>query len=181
MFSILRKVTVIVLIGLTIFLSISFILNSGIGTPASILRAERCSLFAFEEYSEYMEQSLGILLEARIYLELSEDYRSASIAYVFNNLEIKQKEISYPKCIEQLQAAQISYLHHQALAYSAKTKEDIFSQVKHLYHKIRSECFLNLIILIQTIIMPSVPPDENLFQNANLNIYFLGRDPFNNF
>jgi len=164
-------------VGLTVFLSFGFILNSGIGSSASILKAEKCSFFVFEEYSEYMKQSLIILLEAKIYLELSADYSPTSIAYTFSNLETRQKEISYPECIEQLQAAQISYLHHQALAYSAKAKEGVFSQVEHLYHKIRSECFLNLTILIQTIIMPSIPPNEDLFQNANLDTYFLGRDP----
>ena len=176
-FSILRNVIIIVSVSLTVFLSFGLILNLGIGSPASILKAKKCSSFVFEEYSKYMEQSLKVLLKAKSYLELSADYSPATIAYVFDGLEIRQKEIAYPKCVEQLQAAQTGYLHHQALAFSAKTKQGVFSQVKHLYHRIRSACFLNLTILIQTIIMPPVPPNENIFQNASLNTYFSGRDP----
>jgi hypothetical protein len=178
MFSILRKVTIIVSVGLIIFLPILIILNTGIGTSASILKAEECSRYAFKEYSEYMEQSLRILLEAKIYLELSEDYSPATIAHEFSSLETRQKDISYPVCTEQLQVAQTSFLRYQALAYSAKAKRGFFSEIGYWYYKTRAEFSLNLTILIQTIIMPSVPLNENLFQNASLNTYYLGRDPF---
>ncbi len=172
-----RRITIMVFVGLIIFLPILIIPNTGIGTSASILKAKECSRYAFEEYSEYMEQSLIILLEAKIYLELSEDDSPIAIAQKFSNLETRQKDISYPACTEQLQVAQASFLRYQALAYSAKANRGFFSEIGYWYYKIRAEFSLNLTILIQTIIMPSVPPNIDIYQNANLNIYRSGRDP----
>jgi len=174
--SLLVRIFIIVILGSIIILLFTLILNTGIGTSASVFKAQKCSRYVFTEYSNYVEQSLEILLEAKIDLELSGDYSPNTVAYVFGELEIKQKELEHPECAEQYQAAQINYLHHQALAFSAKTEKGFFSKAKYWYHAMRAECYLNLTILIQTIIMPSVPPSDTLEQNANLNIYYLGRD-----
>jgi hypothetical protein len=172
------RIMMIVLIGSSIILWLTFILNTGIGTSASVFKAEKCSSFAFMEHSDYLGQSVEILLSAKIYIEISDEYSPGTIAYQLNDLAIEQEGLSYPECVKQLQEAQVRYLQSQSKAFTAKAKGGFFSPIIYRYYRLRAENYLNLTILIETIIMPSVPSNDIQQYNVNLNIYRLGRDPF---